>query len=301
MSGRRAGQRFDAAHGVTTEALVFLGELDPEAIGPALEHATHYEPTPVADAEALLDASPIAPHGATFVDLGAGMGRVALLAARRPFRAVIGVEVSPALVEIARDNLTALRDPDRRVRDVKFVVHDAATYAFPRGDLVIYLYNPFRAPVLRAVLANLRAAGEPRSAALLYHTPLERETIDRDGGFTLVRDLGFGLVYCGRTPETVAPTGGSVSSAARTVPFANTSGSPKRARNSLYPAMSGRNAWSKSQGRAFAPCTIDGCPGAHHSRVDRRKGSGCFTYGPSGESATATPIPYCAVEKSLPE
>ena len=195
MSGRRAGQRFDAEHGVTTEALVFLGELDPDAIGPALEHATHYEPTPVADAEALLDASPIAPSRATFVDLGAGMGRVALLAARRPFRAVIGVEVSPALVEIARENLTALRDPDRVVRDVRFVARDAATYALPRGDLVLYLYNPFRAPVLRAVLAQLRAGGERRDVALLYHTPLERDTIDADGGFALVGDLGFGVVY----------------------------------------------------------------------------------------------------------
>jgi len=72
VSGRRAGQRFDAEHGVTTEALVFLGELDPDAIGPSLEFATHYEPTPVAQAEALLDASPLAPGRATFVDLGAG-------------------------------------------------------------------------------------------------------------------------------------------------------------------------------------------------------------------------------------
>ncbi len=195
MSGRRAGQRFDAAHGVTTEALVFLGELDPEAVGAALEHATHYEPTPVADAEALLDASPLAPARATFVDLGAGMGRVALLAARRPFHAVIGVEVSPALVEIARENLASLRDPARRVRDVKFVTHDAAAYAFPRGDLVVYLYNPFRAPVLASVLENLRAKGGRREVVLLYHTPLERETIDAAGGFTLVADLGFGLVY----------------------------------------------------------------------------------------------------------
>jgi len=198
VSGRRAGQRFDAEHGVTTEALVFLGELDPDAIGPALEHATHYEPTPVADANALLDASPLDPRRATFVDLGAGMGRVALLAARRPFRAVVGVEVSPALVEIARENLAALRDPARAVRDVKFVVHDAASYAFPRGDLVVYLYNPFRAPVLRAVLDNLHAGARPREVVLLYHTPLERDAIDADERFAPVADLGFGLVYRSR-------------------------------------------------------------------------------------------------------
>jgi SAM-dependent methyltransferase len=195
VSGRRAGQRFDAEHGVTTEALVFLGELDPEAIGPSLEHATHYEPTPVAQAEALLDRSPLPPASATFVDLGAGMGRVVLLAARRPFRAVIGVEVSPALAEIARENLASAHDPRRVATDVKIVRADAAGYVFPRGDLVVYMYNPFRAPVMSAVLAALAAAEEPREVVLLYHTPLERATIDAGGAFDLVADLGFGLVY----------------------------------------------------------------------------------------------------------
>lgn len=195
MSGRRAGQRFDADLGVTTEALVFLGELDPEAIGPALEHATHYEPTPVADVERLLDASPLDPARATFVDVGAGMGRVVLLAARRPFRAVLGIEVSPALVEIARENLHTARDPLRSARDVRVLHADAAGYRFPRGDLVVYLYNPFGAPVLDALLVNLRLDDPARDVVLLYHTPLQRETIEATQAFVLVEDLGFGLVY----------------------------------------------------------------------------------------------------------
>ncbi len=195
MSGRRAGQRFDAEHGVTTEALVFLGELDPEAVGPALEHATHYEPTPVAQAEALLDASPLRPERTTFVDLGAGMARVLLLAARRPFKAVIGVEVSPALAEIGRENLAAARDPLRVARDLRLVRADASAYRFPPGDLAVYLYNPFAAPVLDAVLINLRAGDQRREVVLLYHTPVERDTIDATEAFELLADLGFGLVY----------------------------------------------------------------------------------------------------------
>jgi SAM-dependent methyltransferase len=198
VSGRRAGQRFDAELGVTTEALVFLGELDPEAIGPSLEFATHYEPTPVAQAEALFDLAPIAPAGATFVDLGAGMGRVVMLAARRPFRAVIGVEISPALVEVARENLASLRDPQRVATDVKIVRADAAEYLFPRGDLVVFMYNPFREPVMSAVLAGLAAGDEPREIVLLYHTPLERAAIDECGAFELVADLGFGVAYRAR-------------------------------------------------------------------------------------------------------
>jgi SAM-dependent methyltransferase len=195
VSGRRAGQRFDAQHGVTTEALVFLGELDPDAVGPSLEFATHYEPTPVAEANALLDASPLGPESATFVDVGAGMGRVLLLAARRPFRGVAGIDISPALVEIARENVTTARDPLRVVRDVRITRADAASYVFPRGNLVVYLYNPFRAPVMEAMLANLRARAERSDVVLLYHTAVERDTIAADGHFELVADLGFGLVY----------------------------------------------------------------------------------------------------------
>jgi SAM-dependent methyltransferase len=195
VSGRRAGQRFDAEHGVTTEALVFLGELDPDAIGPSLEFATHYEPTPVAQANALLDASPLASANTTFVDVGAGMGRVLLLAARRPFRAVAGIDISPALVEIARENLVTVRDPLRVVRDVRITCSDAAAYAFPRGDLVVYMYNPFRAPVMETMLANLRDGTPKRDIVLLYHTAVERDTVDANGVFELVEDLGFGLVY----------------------------------------------------------------------------------------------------------
>lgn len=179
---------------MTTEALLFLGELDPEAIGPSLEFATHYEPTPVAEANALLDASPLEPGRSSFVDLGAGMGRVVLLAARRPFRAVIGVEISPALVEVARENVATANDPLRTAHDVRVVRGDARSYAFPRGDLTVYLYNPFRGPVLETVLQRLREVPS-RDVVLLYHTAVERQSVDASGAFELVRDLGFGLVY----------------------------------------------------------------------------------------------------------
>lgn len=192
-SSRRAGQRFDAAHGVTTEALVFLGELDPEAIGPSLDYATHYEPTPLADLDRLLDALPLAPERTTFVDLGAGMGRVVLRAAERPFRQIIGVEISPALHEIAKENRSAYRG-ELRCRDVRLVRADAAQLRLPRGDLAVYLYNPFRAEILAPLLERL-AADRRREVALLYHTPVERAAIDAHPAFTLERDLGFGLIY----------------------------------------------------------------------------------------------------------
>ncbi len=80
-------------------------------------------------------------------------------------------------------------------RDLRLVRADASTYAFPPGDLVVYLYNPFAAPVLDAVLVNLRARPERREVVLLYHTPVQRATVEASEAFELTADLGFGLVY----------------------------------------------------------------------------------------------------------
>jgi SAM-dependent methyltransferase len=189
--------RFDASLCVTTEALLFLGELDPEAIGPNLEYATHYEPTPLGDAERLLDAIPLAPESAVFVDVGSGLGRMVLLAARRPFRQVVGLEISPALHELARENLAAAADPLRRCRDLRLVRGDAAAYRWPRGNLALYLYNPFRAEVLAAMLDAV-LADRSRDVALVYHTPLEAATIESRSAFEPVADLGYARLYLAR-------------------------------------------------------------------------------------------------------
>jgi len=193
-SVRRAGQRFDAEHHITTEALIFLGELDPENVGPGIEFATHYEATPVDDVQRLLDASPLQPERSTFVDVGCGMGRVVLLAAERPFRQIVGVEISPALHEIARANRDAYPADRLRCRDIRLVRADASNFTFPRGDLVVYFYNPFRTEVLDPVLDVLLAIPN-REIVLLYHTPLERAAIEARDVFELIADVGFGVVY----------------------------------------------------------------------------------------------------------
>lgn len=195
-SGRRSGQRFDAQHGVVTEALIFLGELDPDAIGNALEDATHYEPTPLAQFDEMLRALPGSPATSTFVDVGAGMGRVVLLASTKPFKQVVGVEVSPALCETARDNVVRWRrrHPDLACKDVRIVCKDASSFALPPGDLVIYLYNPFGEATLRKLVDRIAHACHA-GAYVMYHTPVHRWILDEHSSFETVADLGFGLIY----------------------------------------------------------------------------------------------------------
>ncbi|HZT12346.1 MAG TPA: class I SAM-dependent methyltransferase [Candidatus Baltobacteraceae bacterium] len=192
---KRSGQRFDATYGVTTEGVIFLGDLDPDAVGDALADATHYEPTPVADFEALIGALPVPLRELVFVDVGSGLGRAVLLASRHPFKQVVGVEVSPALCEIARDNLVRWRRSGAQLacKDLRIICSDAAHFAFPPGDLAVYLYNPFgEASVER--LAD-RLAARPSNAFVLYHTPVHRAAFDVRPEYREVADVGAGVVY----------------------------------------------------------------------------------------------------------
>ena len=194
-SGKRRGQRFDAENNVVTESLLFLSELDPEAIGEAMMDATHYEPTPIAQAQALLDALPEKIESFTLLDIGAGMGRIVMLASMRPFKQAIGVEVSAALCEVARDNLVRWRRRHGGLpcKDLRIVCGGAADAPLPRGDLAVYLFNPFGERTLQTVVRRLASHG----AALwvLYHTPVHRSVFDGEPAFVLEQDLGFGLVY----------------------------------------------------------------------------------------------------------
>jgi SAM-dependent methyltransferase len=195
-SQRSGGRRFDHDYGVTTHAVLFLTDLDPDAAGDAGAHATHYEAVPVADFHALIALlEPAAIPHSTFVDVGAGMGRAMILAAEYPFRQVSGVEVSPSLYEVAKENLRAVAQRRRACRDVSLTRADARIWNYPPGDLVVFLYNPFDADALRTTLAAIVGRRKRGTTHLLYHTPVERTVIESEPGWSLVAQLPFGAAY----------------------------------------------------------------------------------------------------------
>lgn len=114
----------------------------------------------------------IEPGKDVFLDYGCGKGRVISVAATYPFRQVIGVEVLPELVEVARSNIRRAR---RRLRceDVSVVVADATTYEVPTDVTVIYLFNPFTGDVLLAVQQQIYQSllKQPRHLILFYMNP----------------------------------------------------------------------------------------------------------------------------------
>jgi Histone methylation protein DOT1 len=96
-------QAFDWRYGVDTRGIRPLEDLAIDSRHVA--HGVHYAPTRVRYFRAILRALPI-PRDSVFVDLGAGKGRMLLLAAQSGcFRKVVGVEFSAELCRTAEQNI----------------------------------------------------------------------------------------------------------------------------------------------------------------------------------------------------
>jgi len=120
----------------------------------------------------------------TFIDLGAGMGRAMLLAAELPFRVVVGVELNPALARIGRRNMAIWRAAGRALAPMRMVCRDATEFELPPGPCVVFLFNPFGAPVLRKLLAawNRGFTGRERQLDILYVNNEQERVLRQQAG-----------------------------------------------------------------------------------------------------------------------
>jgi hypothetical protein len=97
-----------------------------------------------------------------------------LMAADYPFRRVLGVELLPALHQVAQENLNAYKSGSQRCFAVEAVCGDAREIVFSNEPIVLYLFNPLPEAGLIELMANLdRSLNQfPRTVYLLYHNPL---------------------------------------------------------------------------------------------------------------------------------
>ncbi len=109
----------------------------------------HYESTPVSALLELVDRVPLT-RADRFVDIGSGLGQVALLVHLLTGVEAIGLEVLPAYVDHARCEAARLG-----IGRVAFRQGDARSADLCAGT-VYFLYSPFRGEMLRAVLGRLR-------------------------------------------------------------------------------------------------------------------------------------------------
>jgi SAM-dependent methyltransferase len=125
----------------------------------------------------------------TFIDFGCGKGRVVHQAAKRRFRRVIGVEISPKLAEIARANLAA-RAHQHRCPSIEIVVADATEFEVPDDLTIAYLCHPFKNETLDSVLRVILDSVErnPRPVRLIYVCPRSSDQVLGTGRFRLLKN-----------------------------------------------------------------------------------------------------------------
>lgn len=192
---------FDEANGVRTSGLVAGRHLKSGHRND--RHATAYYGVAPSVFQALLrrwrrTGPATLLEEATFIDIGAGMGRAMLLAAEMPFRAVIGVELNPALARIARRNFAVWRKAGRAHAPIRLFCGDAAQFAFPQGRCVAFMFNPFGEAVMRRLLNRVARSfhGPPRELDILYVNN-EQEAV-----FEAARPTGFVRLFVGQVPRS---------------------------------------------------------------------------------------------------
>jgi SAM-dependent methyltransferase len=121
----------------------------------------------------------IALDGYTFVDFGSGKGRALLLASEFPFKRIIGLEFSPELHRIARENVDRYPSETQKCVNIESLNIDFVDFVFPGGPAVLFFFDPCRLPILEKVLARTRQSliADPRPITIVYVAP--RDEVER--------------------------------------------------------------------------------------------------------------------------
>jgi SAM-dependent methyltransferase len=178
---RRIGHLlYERRLGVDTGQRIELEELGVYAPG-----RNYYAPARWRDLPSILGRRDVGPDD-VFLDVGSGMGRVVLQAARYPMKRVIGLELSEELNRLARQAVAAsskLRCP------VELVTGDAIEYQLPPDVTIVYFYNSFGGELFSRFLAGLIEAvdRDPRPLRFVYANPVERERLEATGRFRLIK------------------------------------------------------------------------------------------------------------------
>jgi SAM-dependent methyltransferase len=177
--------------GIRSGEIISLMELDLEH-----EERREYSPTLFHDFRSMEQCMRPKTPDEVFVDYGAGLGRMLILAATLPFRRVIGVEISPLLAERARENISRCRRK-LRCKDIEVYIADAATFEVPTDVTTIYFNNPFAGNILANVLDKIHLSyrKQARRMRLICYLPTQSafsDQICQSDGFELQHDVQLG-------------------------------------------------------------------------------------------------------------
>jgi len=194
---------FDERYGVDTSGLIGGGELRSGHRNDVFNTA-YYAMAPSRFRQVMeswiADQSHTSIGDYSFVDLGCGKGRAVLMASEFGFRQVTGVELHAALAEIAEANVAAWTAAGRAICPVSVVRQEATEFVFPEGACLLYLFNPFAAPVMKQLIEHIEIGFAERQGMLdlIYFNP--------EAGELLGAHQGFKLLWSGTVPMSEEDT-----------------------------------------------------------------------------------------------
>jgi SAM-dependent methyltransferase len=134
-----------------------------------------------------------------FIDVGCGKGRMVCCASRWPARKVIGVDVNPALIKTARANAAKTRG---RVAEVECLQARAEQFDYSDAT-VVYLYHPFRRPVMDMFLTRLdQTRHRGRSMRVVYANAVHEDALSEARWLT--KEDEWAASKIGGFPHTVS-------------------------------------------------------------------------------------------------
>ncbi|MGA7262551.1 MAG: class I SAM-dependent methyltransferase [Stellaceae bacterium] len=153
---RGSGITFDLFHNVDTGS--GWPAQSGDIVSPNRDKAVPYDPAPWRTLRRSLKLGSLRANGFTFVDVGCGKGKVLLSALALSFKRIVGVEFSPVLCRIAKNNLANARFVRQRCFAVQVSCSDAVDYPIPNEPTIFFFHNPFTYEVMEIVLGNIIGA-----------------------------------------------------------------------------------------------------------------------------------------------
>jgi predicted RNA methylase len=111
-----------------------------------------------------------------FYDIGAGMGRVLCVAAQRPIRKCVGIELLEPLCAAAQKNAERMRG---KRAPIQIRCADASTADLSDGT-IYFMFNPFGPKTLHDTFENIRQSLDrnPRAVKIAYYHSKHKTAVD---------------------------------------------------------------------------------------------------------------------------
>ena len=146
-----------------------------------------WQPTPARLVLSLIDAMQLTEHD-VFVDIGCGLGTVAILVALLTAARAEGIERDPGLAAHAVAAARGLR-----LQSVRFAHQDARQWDLSVGT-IFYVFTPFTGATLREVFGRLNEEGGRRMIRLCLYGPHLREAMASMTAFSPAGECAGGAI-----------------------------------------------------------------------------------------------------------